>query len=326
MTTDKANILLVDDRLENLVTLEAILEPLELNLVRAQSGEEALKRLLEDDFALILLDVEMPGGLSGFETAKYIKHRERTRHVPIIFLTAFGEDPERMFQGYETGAVDYMHKPFIPAVLRSKVSVFVDLHHLKREAERLAHRALHDDLTSLPNRTLFLDRLEMGLAHLERRPGRIAVFFFDLDGFKAVNDKLGHEAGDQLLVEIASRLRGVLRPCDTLARFGGDEFTILCLDLSDDHSAYAIGDRILRTISDAPVVLPGGDVYISASVGIALADERRDTPSALLRQADAAMYRAKERGKACFEVCDGTEGQFRIDEAHAAIAIGGGAN
>lgn len=323
--TEKANILMVDDRVENLVTLEAILEPLELNLVRAHSGEEALKRLLEDDFALILLDVEMPGGLSGFETAKYVKHREKTRHVPIIFLTAFGEDPERMFQGYETGAVDYMHKPFIPAVLRSKVSVFVDLHHLKRDAERLAHRALHDDLTGLPNRTLFLDRLEMGLAYVERHPGRIAVLFFDLDGFKAVNDKLGHEAGDQLLVEIASRLRGVLRPCDTLARFGGDEFTILCLDLSDDHTALAIGDRVLRTIGDSPVVLPGGDVHITASVGIALAGEGRDTPSALVRQADAAMYRAKERGKACFEVCDGTGDQRRV-AAHAGLSIGGGAN
>ncbi len=318
--SENANVLLVDDRSENLMALEAILEPLELNLVKANSGEEALKRLLEDDFALILLDVEMPGGLDGFETAKYVKRRERTRHVPIIFLTAFGDDPEQMFRGYETGAVDYLHKPFVPTVLRSKVSVFVDLYHLKRQAERLAHRALHDPLTGLPNRTLFFDRLEMGLAHLERRRGRVAVFFFDLDGFKEVNDRLGHEAGDQLLVDVAARLRDVLRPCDTLARFGGDEFTILCVDLTDEHSVFAIAERILETIGGEPIVLPGGDVSVSASVGIALADERRDSPAALIRQADAAMYRAKERGKACFELCKPTDGDL---ESAPPVSIGG---
>ena len=300
-----ANILIVDDRRENLLALEAILAPLELNLVQATSGEEALKRLLEDDFALILLDVDMPDGLSGFETAEYIKHRDRTRHVPIIFLTALSEDPEQMFRGYETGAVDYLYKPFVPTVLRSKVSVFVDLHHLKRDAEKLAHRALHDPLTGLPNRTLFLDRLEMGLAHLDRRPGRIAVFFFDLDGFKQVNDKLGHEAGDMLLVEVASRLRGVLRPCDTLARFGGDEFTILCVDLDDEHSAAAIAERVLGVIAGTPVALPDGEVCITASVGISLAAEANGSPSVLIRQADDAMYRAKDHGKDCYRLCDG---------------------
>jgi PAS domain S-box-containing protein len=149
-----AGVLLVDDRPENLLALEAILEPLGQRLVRAGSGDEALKALLRDDFAVILLDVQMPG-LNGFETAQLIKARERTRDIPIIFLTAISKDEEYVFKGYSVGAVDYMSKPFNPDILRSKVSVFVELwrrreqltrqEQLLREAQRreleLQHRA-----------------------------------------------------------------------------------------------------------------------------------------------------------------------------------------
>jgi CheY-like chemotaxis protein len=123
----KAKILLVDDRPENLLALEAILSALDQTLVRASSGEEALKALLTDDFAVILLDVQMPG-MDGFETAAHIKRRERTRDIPIIFLTAINHGPHHTFRGYAAGAVDYISKPFDPWVLRAKVSVFVDLH------------------------------------------------------------------------------------------------------------------------------------------------------------------------------------------------------
>ncbi|MDX3234814.1 response regulator [Streptomyces sp. ME03-5709C] len=123
----KAKILLVDDRPENLLALEAILSALDQSLVRASSGEEALKALLTDDFAVILLDVQMPG-MDGFETAAHIKRRERTRDIPIIFLTAINHGPHHTFRGYAAGAVDYISKPFDPWVLRAKVSVFVDLY------------------------------------------------------------------------------------------------------------------------------------------------------------------------------------------------------
>jgi len=124
--TGKANVLLVDDQPANLLALEAVLQPLDQNLVRANSGDEALKLLLKDDYAVILLDVHMPG-LDGFETAALIKQRERTRHVPIVFVTAISKDTEHVFRGYSEGAVDYLLKPYDPAVLRSKVSVFVQL-------------------------------------------------------------------------------------------------------------------------------------------------------------------------------------------------------
>src|SRR5947209_5268338 len=135
----QTKVLLVDDEPDNLVALEAVLRPLDLATVRATSGEEALRRLLVDDFACILLDVQMPG-MDGFETAQLIKRRARTQHIPIIFLTAIDRERQQVFRGYSVGAVDYLLKPFEPEVLRSKVAIFVDLHEknsaLKESEER----------------------------------------------------------------------------------------------------------------------------------------------------------------------------------------------
>ena len=136
-TDESANILLVDDRAENLLALEAILEPLGQVLVRANSGSEALKQVLILDFAAILLDVQMPG-MNGFEVAEIIKSRERSRTIPIIFLSAINKEEAYVFKGYSMGAVDYVFKPFNPDVLRSKVAVFVDLFVKQRELQRQA--------------------------------------------------------------------------------------------------------------------------------------------------------------------------------------------
>jgi CheY-like chemotaxis protein len=134
---DKAKILLVDDREENLIALEAILSSLDQDLVRATSGEEALKALLTDEYAVILLDVVMPS-MDGFETARDIKRRKKTRDVPIIFLTAVNSDPDYAFRGYAAGAVDFIAKPFDPWVLRAKVSVFIELHNKNRQLREQA--------------------------------------------------------------------------------------------------------------------------------------------------------------------------------------------
>ena len=143
MADAKVSILLVDDRPENLLALEAALEPLGQDLVTANSGEEALRLLLREEFAVILLDVQMPG-MDGFETAIQIKQREKTEDIPIIFLTAISREPHHALRGYSTGAVDYVSKPFDPWVLRAKVAVFVDLYEksslLKRQKELLGQR------------------------------------------------------------------------------------------------------------------------------------------------------------------------------------------
>ena len=134
---DTPSVLLVDDRPENLLALAAVLEPLHVRLRTAGSGEEALKALLEEDFAVVLLDVQMPG-MDGFETAKFIRGRERSRTTPIIFLTAVSTDIAQVARGYEAGAVDYVLKPFEPNMLRSKVSVFCDLERQRRARARRA--------------------------------------------------------------------------------------------------------------------------------------------------------------------------------------------
>ena len=157
--TNKARILLVDDRGENLVALEAILSSLNQVLVPVRSGEEALKALLVEEFAVILLDVVMPG-MDGFETAAHIKRRPKTRDVPIIFLTAASAEPDHAFRGYAAGAVDYISKPFDPWVLRAKVSVFVELYTKNRQLREQAE--------------LLRSRLETGLA-LDRAAARRAI-------------------------------------------------------------------------------------------------------------------------------------------------------
>jgi CheY-like chemotaxis protein len=172
----KAKILLVDDRAENLVALEAILSSLDQQLVLVRSGEEALKALLSEEFAVILLDVVMPG-MDGFETAAHIKRRARTHDVPIIFLTAAGAESDDAFRGYEAGAVDYIAKPFDPWVLRAKVAVFVDLYMknrqimeqadlLRRQAESAAGGATSGLLAELSRRLSTVEVAAAGLASL----------------------------------------------------------------------------------------------------------------------------------------------------------------
>lgn len=214
----KAKILLVDDRPENLLALEAILSALDQTLVRASSGEEALKALLTDDFAVILLDVQMPG-MDGFETAAHIKRRERTRDIPIIFLTAINHGPHHTFRGYAAGAVDYISKPFDPWVLRAKVSVFVDLYTKNcqlREQAALLRLQLEQGVPSAA-----------GTNGSRRGPGQPAGLFAELSArLSAVEEqaealtKQLNESADAAAVATAAhlerKLTGLRRALDAL--------------------------------------------------------------------------------------------------------------
>jgi len=178
-----------------------------------------------------------------------------------------------------------------------------DVTEQRRAEQRLAHQALHDPLTGLPNRALFLDRLEHALARARRSGACLAVYFCDVDDFKDVNDSLGHDAGDELLVALPPRLRGALRAADTVARFGGDEFVILCEELDSESEATRIAERIAAAFG-LPFELDGRAHHLSVSVGVVFARGGTASASEVLRDADAAMYRAKGGGKGRFELFD----------------------
>jgi CheY-like chemotaxis protein len=205
----KARILLVDDRAENLIALEAILSSLNQHLVPVRSGEAALKALLSDEFAVILLDVVMPG-MDGFETAAHIKRRAKTHDVPIIFLTAAGAEPDHAFRGYAAGAVDYIAKPFDPWVLRAKVAVFVDLYmknrQLREQAELLRKQA--ENVTG--------DASGGVLAELAKRLSTVEVTASELASLPSIKT-------DSDLADGISQLdRGLARLRDTLDALGAD--------------------------------------------------------------------------------------------------------
>ena len=170
-------------------------------------------------------------------------------------------------------------------------------------AEEISHHALHDSLTGLPNMTLYIDRLTSALSRLARKPGTVAVMFLDLDRFKHVNDTFGHSAANDLLAQAAERLQGAVRPSDTVARFGGDEFVVLCEDLPGKDDALRIAARIVETMSQ-PFEAGGRPATTSTSVGVALATGPSDDPEQLITNADRAMYRAKRKGRARYEVFD----------------------
>jgi diguanylate cyclase (GGDEF)-like protein/PAS domain S-box-containing protein len=175
-----------------------------------------------------------------------------------------------------------------------------DITDRKRAEEALAHQALHDDLTHLPNRLLLVDRLTLSLARAERTGSHVAVLFLDLDRFKLVNDGLGHVVGDQLLIEVAGRLIRSIRASDTVARFGGDEFVIVREDIADVGEAVEFAERIVEVLHE-PIPLSGRELYATTSVGIALGGANSSAEQ-LLRDADAAMYRAKDLGRARIEL------------------------
>ncbi|HVS68445.1 MAG TPA: EAL domain-containing protein, partial [Mycobacteriales bacterium] len=173
-----------------------------------------------------------------------------------------------------------------------------------RAREALAHQARHDVLTDLPNRSMLIERLRLALRHLDRTHSSLAVIFIDLDDFKLVNDGLGHEIGDRCLSILATRLQQAMRPDDLVARFGGDEFVLLCEDVSNDEAVANTAVRLLELISRPIELGDGAEIELEASLGIVIASDPSTPAENLIRDADAAMYRAKEKGGARYQIFD----------------------
>lgn len=319
-------ILAVDDTPANLVAMRRLLKDCGAQLIEAANGNEALAATLEHEFALILLDVNMPD-MDGFEVAQCLAGEERTRETPIIFVTAAYADDMNRLKGYSHGAVDYIAKPINDVILQSKVRIFLDLYRgrqalrdsvermfelnraLKeqmaervRAEERARHEATHDPLTGVPNRVLFMDRLNLAIERARRQNSSFALLYIDIDGFKPVNDRHGHQTGDQLLQAIAHRVTASIRKSDTFARLGGDEFALILegqMELAPD--ALAAGEKLCEQIRQPYTLESGIHVEIGASIGAAFypdhAAKAADPREALIAASDAAMYRAKKSGK-----------------------------
>jgi diguanylate cyclase (GGDEF)-like protein len=320
----RPKILVVDDTPANLLVMRKLLAKADADLVEVGSGADALSACLDQEFALILLDVNMPE-MDGFEVASLLAEEERNRLTPVIFVTAAYSDDIHRLKGYHAGAVDYIAKPINDQILRSKVQVFLELwtarqelkafsaslnernrqlEHEVRERQRIEkevrHQAHHDALTGLPNRILFLDRLDTAIERAARHHIGFALLYIDIDGFKPVNDQHGHAAGDALLRQIGERLLGTVRRSDTVARLGGDEFAVILEEIHDSTEAQRMGTQLCAALA-VPFPLDAAgqpvEVQIGGSIGIALHPLHGLLRDRLLSAADAAMYEAKRGGR-----------------------------
>jgi diguanylate cyclase (GGDEF)-like protein/PAS domain S-box-containing protein len=247
---------------------------------------EWLGRVHQDDRAALTqaLDAHLTGASHHFEHEHRIQHRDGSYRWMLARGMAVRDAQGRALRvvGSQTDVTDR-----------------------KQAEQRLQHDAMHDALTGLPNRVLFLDRLDQAIRRAKRATPRTAaaVLFLDLDRFKLVNDSLGHQVGDRLLIAVARRLESAVRPPDTVARLGGDEFTVLLDGVSDVHEAAAVAERVQHTLRE-PFDIDDRELHVDASIGIALADAEA-APDTVLRDADVAMYRAKADGKGRHAVFDG---------------------
>jgi len=433
----KQSILIVDDQKANLVALEATLSELEdVEIIAATSGPEALSILLKQSVAMVLLDVQMPG-MDGFEVASYMRQRSKSRHIPIIFLTAINKEEGYLFKGYENGGVDFLFKPFDPFVLLSKVRIFLELDGRQRQLEealsklkqvrtsnevllrsvgegiigvclkgtitfvnpaaemilgvhssaligeplyqavivsthnagragwqdtklykacsegkayhsdvgvfrsyhnkmlpveytaspthspsgqfdgavivfkditerkkieeKLHYMAQYDALTELGNRNLFNSALNNSITYSDHSGQAFALLFMDLDRFKQVNDSMGHDAGDELLKEVALRVNRCIRDSDILCRLGGDEFTVIINGEFAEKASVRVSEKLIHSLSQ-PFEIFGQELYVGASIGIVYYPELGKDSSELIRNADMAMYQAKHEGRNRYRV------------------------
>ncbi|WP_201191723.1 putative bifunctional diguanylate cyclase/phosphodiesterase [Pseudomonas fluorescens] len=425
-----STLLIVDDYPENLISMRALLQRQDWQVMTAASGFEALSLLLEHDVDLVLLDVQMPG-MDGFEVARLMRGSQRTRLTPIIFLTANEQSQDAVIKGYASGAVDYLFKPFDPQILKPKVQALLEHQRNRRALQRLSHdlevarafnasvldnaaegilvvdeggvirfanpamsrllnatqqdlqgtefldylqkphipvwadselfsgykrgetfrlhdallrtaagqqvpvalscaplpaeqhamvvtvldmsvvRHLHqqlefqavtDPLTGLLNRRGFYQTVENLLLRGERSDRAWVLLYLDLDGFKRVNDSLGHDAGDRVLRWVSEQLKACLRPFDILSRMGGDEFTAL-LDLEFPEQGAKIAEKLIERVSICQQI-DGLDIALGASIGIATFPDCGANLDGLLRAADIAMYEAKRAGRQQYRFYD----------------------
>ncbi|MFL6660478.1 MAG: EAL domain-containing protein [Massilia sp.] len=287
-TDDVPQVLIVDDDRSTRSTLRYTLQRDGFRVEEAADGAQALMMLKRFQPDVILMDAVMPV-MDGFTACARMQELPGGSAIPVLMITAL-EDNSSVERAFAAGASDYIPKPIHYAVLSQRVRRIIEAN---RAEKRIRHLAYNDLLTGLPNRTLFFDLLNQATEQARTNAHQLAVLFMDLDRFKYVNDNLGHDVGDRLLVAVAQRVRRTVRSLDVLARLGGDEFTIVLNDVDGPAPAAAAAQNICRVLA-APFNIDGHDIFVTASVGIAMyPHDGLDVPT-LVKHADSAMYRAKK--------------------------------
>jgi diguanylate cyclase (GGDEF)-like protein len=302
-----ASILIVDDQEANVRLLEQMLVDAGYRCITSTRDPHAVCALHRDNhYDLILLDLQMPG-MDGFQVMDGLKEIETDGYLPVLVITA---QPDHKLRALTAGAKDFISKPFDLVEVKTRIHNMLEVRLLYKQLEQysraLESQALHDALTGLPNRRLLMDRLSLAIAHARRNTSTMAVMFLDLDGFKQINDTLGHDAGDTLLSMVADRLVAAVREEDTVARMGGDEFVIGLWELSHVDAVAALTSKVILAVSQ-PYRIQGHDVRITASVGVSIYPLHGESVETLMKRADLALYEAKRAGKNNYCIAASTE-------------------
>lgn len=288
---DKSVILIADDDMSMRKLFANALRSDGFRILEASNGQSVLALCERSMPDIILLDAIMPE-LDGFEACKKIRQLHDGSHVPVLMVTSL-DDEQSIAQAFSVGATDYITKPVNFSVLRQRVNRLLQTSRIERHVRQLAY---HDALTGLPNRALFSQQLRHKISRSSLNQKNMAVLFLDLNRFKLINDSLGHDAGDLVLKAAAERISRCVRSTDFVARLGGDEFTVIFEDLDSPQVAADISKKICDSLR-APFVFLHQQMFISASIGIAVYPHDGTDMNSLVKHADTAMFKAKDAGK-----------------------------
>ena len=299
-------ILIVDDQQADVLLLEQMLRGAGYASITTTTDSRGVCTLHRDNqYDLILLDLQMPG-MDGFEVMEGLKAIETGGYLSVLALTA---QPAHKLRALRGGARDFVSKPFELAEVLMRVHNLLEVRLLHEAARNhgkvLESLALHDQLTGLANRRLLTDRVSRALAHARRHTSAMAVVYLDLDGFKQVNDGMGHGAGDVLLKLVAQRLVGMVREEDTVARPGGDEFILVLSDISGPSYAATVALKVIEALS-RPFDIDGHSVSITSSAGVSIYPAHGEDVDTLTKSADLALYEAKRAGKNRYRISERT--------------------
>ena len=300
-------ILIVDDQEVNVLLLERMLRGAGyVSITSTMDPCEACDLHLKNRYDLILLDLQMPG-MDGFQVMEGLKKIDPDGYLPVLVITA---QPGNKLRALQAGAKDFISKPFELAEVLARVHNMLEVRLLhdaaRNHGKALELLALNDPLTGLANRRLLAERMSMALVHARRNKSAMAMVYLDLDGFKRINDMLGHGAGDVLLKIVAGRLVATVREEDTVARLGGDEFAIALWDVIEPDDAATVALKVIEAVA-LPYSIEGNTVSITTSAGVGIYPVHGEDMDTLMKSADLALYEAKHAGKNTYRISERTD-------------------